>query len=455
MASIHLQGTLIDSLGEIDVGAIMTFTHLTNTGETIATTKVDLIIPPDGSYSIDVEYGQVRIDYTTRFTERFIATVIVNQDSTATSIPELLNAAVPVTDPVILEMQTILADAVTAETNASGFADDAEQSAIDAAASAASVDWLAIRYSKLDNPLTHVLKRNKLVETLSGALTWARATNATYIDRYGVLQTAAIDEPREEVDGWLIEGPSTNLFLNSAVGVTQAITISNGQDYTVSMREGAGSITLSGGGTGVVTLGSDVTFTASSTSVVLTVSGQAGLVQAENLPFASSYIPTTVSSVTRAADSVTVNGVNNISLLSTANSISLNVKTLGFNTSNQGLYSSTADDNLNRSASYWNGSNQKILSYISGSNRGFDVPVSRESHNSIVTTYDGSKGDSYANGVLERSDTFNYTDTSDVVSAIYIGRSSGGSEYLFGHINDFRVYDFALNAAEVSFLNGE
>lgn len=123
MASIHLQGTLVDSLGEIDVGAIMTFTHLTATGETIPTTKVDLIIPPNGFYSIDVEYGQIRIDYTTRFTQRFIATVIVNQDSTATSIPELLNAAVPVTPPVILEMQDILADAVAAANTSEAFAD--------------------------------------------------------------------------------------------------------------------------------------------------------------------------------------------------------------------------------------------------------------------------------------------------------------------------------------------
>lgn len=123
MASIHLQGILVDTLGEIDVGAIMTWTHLTNTGETIATTKRDLIIPPDGFYSIDVEYGQIRIDYTTRFTERFVATVVVNQDSTATTIPELLNAAVPVTDPVILEMQSILADANAAADTSEAFAD--------------------------------------------------------------------------------------------------------------------------------------------------------------------------------------------------------------------------------------------------------------------------------------------------------------------------------------------
>ena len=122
MASIHLQGILRDSLGEIDVGAIITFTHMTTTGETIASTKRNLLIPPDGAYSIDVEYGQIRIDYTTRYTERFVSMVIVNQDSTATSLPELLNAAVPVTPAVILEMQGILADAVAASDTSEAFA---------------------------------------------------------------------------------------------------------------------------------------------------------------------------------------------------------------------------------------------------------------------------------------------------------------------------------------------
>ena len=122
MTSIHLQGILRDSLGEIDVGAIITFTHMTTTGETIASTKRNLLIPPNGAYSIDVEYGQIRIDYTTRYTERFVSMVIVNQDSTATSLPELLNAAVPVTPAVILEMQAILADAVAASDTSEAFA---------------------------------------------------------------------------------------------------------------------------------------------------------------------------------------------------------------------------------------------------------------------------------------------------------------------------------------------
>tara|TARA_R110000851_G_C13075066_1_gene565208 strand:+ start:180 stop:2381 length:2202 start_codon:yes stop_codon:yes gene_type:complete len=122
MTSIHLQGILKDSLGEVDVGAIITFTHMTTTGETIAGTKRNLLVSPSGAYSIDVEYGQIRIDYTTRYTERFVSMVIVNQDSTATSLPELLNAAVPATEPVILEMQSILSDAVAAADDSESFA---------------------------------------------------------------------------------------------------------------------------------------------------------------------------------------------------------------------------------------------------------------------------------------------------------------------------------------------
>ena len=123
MANITLTGILLDSLGEVDVGAIVTFTHETTTGQTIATTKSDLIVAPNGAYSITLEYGEIRIDYTTRYTERFVGTVIVNGDTTATNLPELLNAAVPVTPAVILQMQGILSDAEAAADTSEAFAD--------------------------------------------------------------------------------------------------------------------------------------------------------------------------------------------------------------------------------------------------------------------------------------------------------------------------------------------
>jgi hypothetical protein len=115
MANITLSGTLLDSIGEVDVGAIVTFTHLTTTGQTIKGTSNNLIVAPNGAYTINLEYGQIRIDYTTKFTERFVAMVVVNSDSTATNLPDLLNASVPPTDAQLLQFQAILADTVVAK----------------------------------------------------------------------------------------------------------------------------------------------------------------------------------------------------------------------------------------------------------------------------------------------------------------------------------------------------
>ncbi len=73
-----------------------------------------------------------------------------------------------------------------------------------------------VRKSILDNPLLSLFKKNKLEDVISGSLTWWRSTIATYIDIYGVVKTAAINEPRAETSGWLIEGSSTNLFTYSS-----------------------------------------------------------------------------------------------------------------------------------------------------------------------------------------------------------------------------------------------
>lgn len=62
---------------------------------------------------------------------------------------------------------------------------DTNQTIID---NAVSDSIAAIRYGKLDNPLVHLFKKNKLVDTLKGELSWTRNSGATYIDRYGKLQ---------------------------------------------------------------------------------------------------------------------------------------------------------------------------------------------------------------------------------------------------------------------------
>lgn len=65
-------------------------------------------------------------------------------------------------------------------------------------------------------PLLHLPLKNSLAMAMGvGSVTFTRSTTANYIDRYGVLQTAAIDAPRFEKEGLLIEGASTNLLTYS------------------------------------------------------------------------------------------------------------------------------------------------------------------------------------------------------------------------------------------------
>ena len=116
MASVNLTGTLTNPEGEPDEGAIVKFTLLTTTGNTVSSSKSQLEVPQDGLYDIDIVYGNLRVDYINEDgTTRFVAIVTVNGDTVATSLPELLNAAVPPTDAQLLEFQGILADAVTAQ----------------------------------------------------------------------------------------------------------------------------------------------------------------------------------------------------------------------------------------------------------------------------------------------------------------------------------------------------
>ncbi|HAU4931285.1 phage head spike fiber domain-containing protein [Aeromonas hydrophila] len=52
-------------------------------------------------------------------------------------------------------------------------------------------------------------------DVVARMVNFSRSTTATYIGKDGLLKTAAANEPRFEKEGLLIEGQSTNLFLNS------------------------------------------------------------------------------------------------------------------------------------------------------------------------------------------------------------------------------------------------
>lgn len=131
MASVNLIGVILDPNGFYSVGDEFRFIQQTTTGDTIKTATSNLIVPVDGAYNIELQYGMVSVEYKPIETGSYelIAIVTVNQDTTATTIPELLNAASPPTDEQLLQFQAILADATAQADRAEAEADRAEAAA--------------------------------------------------------------------------------------------------------------------------------------------------------------------------------------------------------------------------------------------------------------------------------------------------------------------------------------
>jgi hypothetical protein len=157
--------------------------------------------------------------------------------------------------------------------------------------------------------------------TLDPRITFTRASTATYFNSTGTMQTATTNTPRWDYDpvthalnGLLFEEARTNLLLNSATLVTQSVT-TTAVATTLSFY-GTGTVTLSGTSTAGPLTGTGAgnrvsqTFTPTAGSLTLTVTGTVSNAQLEAGAFASSYIPTTGATATRAADVCVMTGAN-------------------------------------------------------------------------------------------------------------------------------------------------
>lgn len=117
--------------------------------------------------------------------------------------------------------------------------------------------------------------------------------------------------------GYLAEGQRENLILNSDVMVTQNIT-TTAAERTLSFY-GTGTVTLSGTSTAGPLVGTgandrvELTYTPTAGTLTLTVSGTVTNAQDELGAFASSWIPTVATAVTRNADQLSYPTAGNFS----------------------------------------------------------------------------------------------------------------------------------------------
>ena len=234
--------------------------------------------------------------------------------------------------------------------------------------------------------------------------------------------------------GYLGEVARTNVFLNSAIGVTQNITVT-AQSYTLSFY-GTGSIALSGTATGTLS-GTGVnnrvtlTFTPTAGTLTLTILGATTNVNLEAASFATSYIPTTSAAVTRNADALSYAGSNH-----SATDMTISCTAIAQNTS---VYCMLVNDNWpnNNSWSIFtnNGNNQVAFGKVAGSTQfksvtaansvSANVPFKVAGTFSTTKKVDGTK--MAVNGALNANTT---------------GASDSGAGYGIISQNAFYVLDY-------------
>lgn len=395
----------------------------------------------------------------------------------------------------------------------------------------------------INSPLLDMPLKNSLaMKSGVGSATFTRASTATYIDRYGVLKTASVDEPRFEKEGYLNEGSITNLltyseqfdnavWIKSGVTATSntvdtidpygtnvadvllstattawhqfspaSITITSGTTYSMSIFAKAGTFSTlqivpngTNFGTGYANFNlTDGTISAQSgltnasitplsngwyrcTVVAIAIATGTGAVyysiqnsptaaraasylgaitdsiyifgaQLEELPFATSYIPTVASTVTRSADVLSVTPYNNFGYAD--NTILMSFDS---NSNNKILLElgSVVSDRLYLFIDTLN--NLEVGSrYDSGSTFTAEVPYVLGSKIRVGVVTTSTYNYLYVNGVLVASKSRTSGAPFKSLGYIKIGYSITAGYTAYAHISNIQLHGKALTAQEVA-----
>lgn len=319
MASKNFSGTLDLPLGSKATRMKWRFTHQKTTGDVIAASPETTELTETGQYNFDLKFGQILIESKLPSQQNWFShgSVVIDENTAISTLPELLVATSPVTEDVILQMQTILQDARDAEASSLEISIEAQDLLNETQGLISSFQSVEEIKKKATLSLDFTKNEHKTYEALgleskplTEILTTERATAGTYQSPFG-LRTAEPNLPRLTYDeatgipqGLLSELTSTNLFLDSEAPVNQSINTVAGA-YTLSFW-GGGEITLSGAASGSLAGGaerSSLTVTSSGGIVNLSISGDINSVQFELGGVATSYIQTADSQVVRSSDS--------------------------------------------------------------------------------------------------------------------------------------------------------
>ena len=289
----------------------------------------------------------------------------------------------------------------------------------------------------------------------TGDFDFSRATEATRINSLGLVETIGINLPRINYEGgcgsWLFEPQSTNLYLNSETLSTQTITTTANQ-YSVSFY-GTGTITFSGTHTGSLTgtgLNDRVTatFTATSGTLTSTISGTVTKAQIEQLNYATSYIPTSGSTVTRNQDLCT-NGGSLASINSSEGVLYFEGSTLVNGGENRIISLSDGTSNnliylrIDSTASRFRG-------FARGSGGSYNIitvnGINQTNNNKVALVWDATDFKIYINGVFKTSATINNLPLG--LNQLKIEKQTGG-DIFFGNTKCVAVWKEALTDAEL------
>jgi len=198
MAFITLAGKIRDPNSDLSIGDQIRFTQQSTTGETLPGAVSVITISVLGTYSVNLQYGLVLVEYRSAKNPNFRSLGIktVNSNNPATSIPELLTATVPVSSADLIAFQAILADAVTAKNAAV----TAEAGAVAAEATLLAEKLTTVQLIALSNSFAV----GSVIDTLgytsrgdSGAASWVKS---------GVTGQTASQSPAQLADGLLNDG---------------------------------------------------------------------------------------------------------------------------------------------------------------------------------------------------------------------------------------------------------